>query len=181
MDDKELLWYANMAKQARGGDYRDAALLLDEFAQLAGDKHSSPLVRYLAECVAAWKSSDYAPGDAAECFNVKRPRVRPDDQRMINRHIKGFRAYYLTRGCGKGREAAVKAGAKKAQISPRVFEKLLENKSAEMEGRRIAAQMMIGTDSGSVGWCDHRWSGSRHRLSARRRVSRARSRSAGAL
>ena len=144
MDDElSKQFYSGLIKQAREGDTGDAEILLKEFVSLENERHESPLIDYIASCLSAWIDAGLDPKSAADCFNVKRDNSRPKEWRITERHIDGFRAYYLMRGRGKGYDAAIEEGRKKAGISFNAFKKLLDNKSDDIDTQRETAKLLI--------------------------------------
>ena len=144
MDDElSKQFYVGLIKQAREGNTDDAAILLKEFVSLENERHESPLIDYIASCLGVWIDTGLDPNSAADCFNVSRANHRPQEWRIAERHIDGFRAYYLMRGRGKGRDPAIKIGGIKAGISFKAFKKLLEDKSDDIDTRRETAKYLI--------------------------------------
>lgn len=124
MDEKE--WYAAMIEQARNGDRESGIGLLSDFVALGKEQDASPLVAYVATCIAEWLASDCSPQLAAKAFNVPKPSHRSPSKAIIRKHLKALRAYYLMRGRGVGYEAAKAIAASTAKLSLSAINKLLE-------------------------------------------------------
>ena len=112
-------FYVVAIKQARGGDRRIAASLIQEFANLSLHPDAfdnmggvpSALVQYVATCLSDWQNSDFK--DAKRSFHVIRPAHGP--KRAIDaRHITALTEYCLLRN---SKVTAVEAHETAAQLS----------------------------------------------------------------